>query len=107
MSTEDKSTNRKWIGLAHVYPLPGNTALGGSNRAYVGVVGLASNADIFVRLVIEKCHEYDFEVIEVEDIEVFKDRCAKFNVDPSTKDIVESLDDENPFSFLTFHAYKG
>jgi hypothetical protein len=107
MNTLNERAAHKWIGLAHVRPSLGNTALGNSAGAYVAAVGLADNADTFARLVSEKLHEYDFQVVEVEDIELFERRSAKYEVDPEVTNMAESLNTENPVALATFHAYKS
>ena len=96
---------QKWIGLAHVRPLPGNTVLGTSAGAYVAAVGLADNADTFAQLVNATLYEYKFQVVEVEDIELFEKRSAKYKVDPEVTSMVELLNTENPCVLATFHAY--
>jgi hypothetical protein len=106
MNTLNERPSHKWIGLAHVRPLPGNTTLGTSAGAYVAAVGLAENADTFECLLTAKLHEYDFQVVEVEDIELFEERSLKFNVDPQVTSIAESLNTESPVALGTFHAYK-
>lgn len=40
---------RRWIGLAHVRPVPGNQSLGEAKGAHTPVVGLAKNAEDSVR----------------------------------------------------------
>jgi hypothetical protein len=95
----------KWIGLAHVRPMPGNSALGGSTGAYVAVVGIADDVDAFARIVTAKLNEYDFQVIGIEDIEMFEKRSARCNVDADVTRMAASLNMENPIALATFHAY--
>ena len=86
--------------------MPGNTALGNSTGAYVAAIGLADDADAFVRIVTARLHDYDFQVVEIEDIEMFDKRSGRFKVDPEVTSMAASLDMENPIALATFHAYK-
>lgn len=86
--------------------MPGNTAIGNSTGAYVAAVGLADDVDAFVQIVTARLHDYDFQVVELEDIEMFDKRSARFKVDPEIASMAASLNMENPIALATFHAYK-
>lgn len=107
MNTPSKRAARKWIGLAHVRPLPGNTALGSSVGAYANVVGLADDPATFVRRVSARLREYDFRVVAIEDVELFEEQCARDRVTSEIISLAESLDAQQPIGLGTFHAYKS
>jgi hypothetical protein len=106
MNIRNDRPAHKWIGLAHVRPMSGNTALGSSTGAYVTAVGLANDADAFVRILTARLREYGFQVIEIEDIEMFEKRSARFKVDLEVTSMAASLDMENPVALATVHSYK-
>ncbi len=86
--------------------MAGNTTLGSSTGAYVAAVGLADDVDTFVRIVTARLFDYDFEVVDIEDIETFDRRSDRFKVDPEVTIMAASLNTDTSIALATFHAYK-
>jgi hypothetical protein len=96
-----------WIGLAHVRPLPGNDLLEGAIGAFVTVVALARSEDDFVSQASYKLQSYEFEIVEIEDIEPWKVRIEHFPVDEHIQGLVRSLGSDNRVLLGTFHEYEN
>ena len=105
MSTQIDNIRQCWIGLAHVKPKVGNSLLEGALGAFVPILALAEGIDLFISMSTMWLESYDFEVIEIEDIEPFKERLMKSDVEDDLKALVEGLTDENPIAIDTFQAY--
>jgi hypothetical protein len=109
MSTQRVKTSsgnyEAWIGLAHVRPQRGNDVLQGAMGAFVAVVALANSEDEFVNQVVKKLNSYDFDVIEIKDIELFRKRSESFNVDQEVSSLVNSLTSKSPIALHKFHSY--
>lgn len=60
-----------WIGLATVIPREGNNDLGNAKSAAVNVLNWAKSEDDFKKRVTQQLFEYDYDLIELEDVEIF------------------------------------
>jgi hypothetical protein len=96
-----------WIGLAHVRPLPGNDLLEGAMGAFVTVVALAYSQDDFLSQARSKLQSYEFEIVEIEDIEPWEVRTKHFPVDEHIQGLVRSLGSDNRVLLGTFHDYEN
>jgi hypothetical protein len=105
MNTQTNNKRQCWIGLAHVRPKVGNNLLEGARGAFVPILALADGIDDFVAITTTRLEAYDFEVIEIEDIEPFKDRLSKSDVEDEIKALAERLSDEDPVVMDAFQAY--
>jgi hypothetical protein len=108
MSMQDDKHNdsvEAWIGLAHVKPRRGNEILGTSSGAVVPVLALARDQADFVSKVIEKLESYDFDVVEIDDMESCSSRFEKCEISSEVKARAESLSKDNPVALHTFHTY--
>ena len=60
-----------WFGLVEVQPLKNNFDLQDASGAFVNVAYKATSKKHFVELIIETFKEYNFNVVEIEDIECY------------------------------------
>lgn len=95
-----------WIGLAHVKPRIGNDLLEGAAGAFVPVVAIAEDFDRFLSVVYNYLHKYQFEIIGVEDVELFREREEHDTVDEDIRDLVNRLTHEAPIALSMFEAYE-
>lgn len=96
-----------WIGLVHVRPRPENHLLSGAIGAFVPAVASAEDEDEFVSKVVDLLHEYQFDVLEVKDIEPLRQRLGHANVDPEVLHLAASLSAKNPVALSSFEAYEA
>ncbi len=94
-----------WIGLAHVKPKVGNNLLEGALGAFVPILALAYGIDDYVAMTTIRLESYDFDVIEIKDIEPFVDRLRKLDVEDEIKALAKRLTDEDPIVMDSFQAY--
>lgn len=52
-------------------------------------------------------NDFGFEVMEIEDIELFEDRCRAFPVSADVLEHASRLTPEEPMALGTVHAYKA
>lgn len=105
MNTKINKIKQKWIGLAHVKPKTGNNLLQGALGAFVPILALTTEIDDFVALTTTYLESFGFEVLEIEDIELFKDRLRNSDVEDVIIALAEELTDEDPIILDTFQAY--
>jgi len=95
----------KWIGLINVKPRPGNSALGNALGAFVASIALADGPEEYGRKVTEALNEYGFDVVQIEDVELFEDRVQKHSVTPDILELAAAVTQENPVALADFHSY--
>ncbi len=95
-----------WVGLAHVKPRRGNNLIGDAPGAFVPSVGLAQNQEDFLVAVVNLLHKYEFDVVEIEDIEALRNRELHGCIDPKVSQLAASLSPENPVGLGSFHTYQ-
>ncbi len=100
-----KSKKQKWIGLVHVKPKPNNDSLEGAKGAFVSAIALANDEMDFSGIVTDALNGYDFEVVAIEDIELFEKRIKKFPINQETIELAEKINEENFVEIGTFHSY--
>jgi hypothetical protein len=83
----------------------GNKLLEGALGAFVPILAVAKGIDDFISITTMKLESYDFDVIEIQDIEPFKDRVRKSDVEVHLKELSEKLTDEDPVAMDVFQAY--
>lgn len=98
--------NQKWIGLAHVRPWEGNTLLGNGIGAFVPVVGLANSSDELATLAATLLYHHEFEVIEVDDIELLSHRLQRHQVESDLLSIADELSEDNRVQLGAFQVYQ-
>ena len=94
-----------WIGLAHVKPNTGNASLQGAIGAFVPSLALANDADEYAGKVTSLLEEYDFEVLELEDIEPFEMRKKHTDVSIDVEKLASEINSDNPVLLDEFQAY--
>lgn len=94
-----------WIGLAHVKPNSGNTSLQDAIGAFVPSLALANNAEDFADKVTSLLEEYDFEVLELEDIEPLETREKHSKISIDIESLASEISNDNPVLLDEFQAY--
>ena len=94
-----------WIGTAHVTPRPGNDLLEGAAGAFVPIVALAEDMTEFVSMITTLLDSYEFEVVEVEDIQRFEERLSTSSVEDDIRELADGLTPSEPIGMDTFQAY--
>ncbi len=79
--------------------------LEGALGAFVPILALADGIDEFVSITTMRLESYDFDVIEIEDIELFEERLSKSDVEDEIKALADGLSDEDPVVMDFFQAY--
>lgn len=98
-------TMETWIGLAHVRPHEGNSLLQGGDGAFVPVVGLASDADELANFAATLLHHHEFEVVDVDDIELLSERLANHSVEDEILEVANKLDQHDRIGVGKFQIY--
>jgi peptidase E len=81
--------------------------LGRAGAAFVPAIALARSRDDFVSKVTAKLDTYDFEIVEIKDIEPCRTRFRRCAVSEEVIALAASLTENNPVALHTFHAYEG
>jgi hypothetical protein len=97
---------KRWIGLAQVKPKSGNKALGEAVGAFVASIALASSIDDYAALVTETLDRYGFDVLGIEDVELYETRLSKHSVAADVQELAEHINEDRPVGFATFHSFK-
>ena len=105
MNIQNDSQLQCWIGLAHVKPQSNNRLLGDASGAFVPVLALASGIENFISMATHFLDSCSFETIEINDVELYKDRLLHSTVCGEIKELRGSLSAENPISVDVFQAY--
>lgn len=106
MITGENRPSRRWIGLAHVQPMHGNTLLHEAKGAYVQVVGINHNIHDFAAAAAAYLFEYGFEVIGFDDVEDFDKKSKNSSISPCLAQLANSLHaNDKPIGLSTFHTY--
>jgi hypothetical protein len=101
-----QESKQKWIGLARVEPRPKNDALGKATGAFVASIALAGNSEDFVRKTTEALNNLGFDVLEIEDIELFENRAQRHAIAPDVLRLAEVVNEEMPVALAAFHSYQ-
>jgi hypothetical protein len=96
-----------WIGLAHLKPRLGEDFFEGAVGAFVIVVAIAEDFDDFVSTAMTYLQQQHFEVVEIEDIELFREREQHYSVDQEIRELVYGLKSESPVALDTFQVYES
>lgn len=95
-----------WIALAEVLQRPGTKPLGASNKgACVNVLGMAANSVAFRRRVEKALSAIDLILINLEDVEPFRQRAGKYQVASTLKELARLARMDGQIKFGTFHTY--
>jgi hypothetical protein len=79
--------------------------LRGSLGAFVNSVCLAQDEKDFASAVADLLSKYDFDVLEVKDIEPLHKRQSTYSVAPDLCELAAKLTIDNPIGLGSFHAY--
>ena len=85
--------------------MPGNDSLDGASGAFVQVLALATGIDDFVLKVEQYFGSCGFEIIEMDDVEPYKDRVQNWTVCDDIKKLSENLSEITPILLDVFQAY--
>jgi hypothetical protein len=92
-----------WIGTFTVVPNEGNNDLDGAKGAVVNAVGFADSVNEFVELSTQYLINSAFEVIEVEDVELF-DFKSKDN-SKSVLNMAKKVKQDKSIELDTFYTF--
>ena len=97
---------QKWIGLARVEPRSNNDALGKATGAFVASIALAENVEDFAQKTTEALNNLEFDVVEIEDVELFEKRAQRHAIAPDVLKLAEGVNEEKPVALAAFHSYQ-
>lgn len=101
-----KHTLKLWIGLAEVVQKNRETPLGSIDKAAcVNVVGMAFDPADFSKRTAEALSEAEFDMINLEDVEVFSERLNTHEVDEGLQELGREAEIDGQMKFGTFHTY--
>ena len=104
-NTPSSGKTEVWIGLAHVKPREGNDALEGAIGAFVPVLALAAGVEEFVSRATTFLSGLRFDVIEMDDIQLFNERLRAKKVQKAVRKLAKRLTAAEPVVMDTFQAY--
>lgn len=95
-----------WLAIIEVEPINDNMDLGEAKGAFVNVAYKASSKKAFIKAVKESFAEYDFKVLEIDEVER-GDQITIDNPDNAEKlKLLKELQSESPFTWGDFHTYE-
>lgn len=89
-----------------VKPKPGNKTLGEAVGAFVASIALASSVDDFAAAVTETLDRYGFDVLGIEDVELYEARLSKHPMASDVQELAERINEDRPVGLATFHSFK-
>ena len=105
-SSDKQQCHQMWIGLVNVRPKAGNAALGNALGAFVASIALAKGPGDYGQKVTEVLNQYGFDIVHIDDVELFEDRMHKHLVTPNILQLAAGVTQENPVALADFHSYK-
>ncbi len=98
--------NNIWFALVNVEVINGNNDLDDSEGAYVNVACVAENEKTFTSKVLEHFTKYDFQVLEIENIERFSIMNIRNHKTSEKLDLIKELEiSKQDIVWGTFHTY--
>ena len=94
-----------WIGMLHVTPAPGNSALGDCCGAYVIAAARAANGDAFRQRVTEAMDGAGFKIAGFEDEEPFSQRKATATPTPEVRVLGYEAERSGEVEWGDFYTY--
>lgn len=93
------------IAMLTVKPMKGNSDLGNAVGATVNVLLLTENFETYKQEVVARMNDFGYEVIEIEDVEIFDpaDKCGSKDLRKKAK----LLTSENPLLWGTFYTFES
>lgn len=107
MNTQNKmKEDNVWLALVEVETINNNIDLGDASGAFVNVAYRASSKEEFISSIVNSFNEYDFNVLEIDDIESY-DQIQVDNPENSEKiSLVKKITDESlEFTWGDFHTF--
>ena len=96
-----------WIGLAHVKPKSNKVSLlDGAIGAFFSGLVLARDKKDYITKLTKFIEGEGFDIIEVEDVEPFKEYEKKYNPKKEIYKLVETLNGETSIAVSTFDTYE-
>jgi len=105
MNTQNEIKKEIWIGLAHVKPKQGNDALQGAKGAFAPILSMATDVNSFISTATSFLNAHGFEVIEMEDVQIFEERCRDADVDEELMTLAQNLSETDPVQIDIFQSY--
>jgi hypothetical protein len=96
-----------WIAVVGVLPMTHDTCLGLAKGAYVNALAYVSTAAEYERAVTTAFRELDLHVFELEDVEPFRERSAKYVLDKSIRALAKRTHRTHAVMFDEFHVFKS
>jgi hypothetical protein len=94
-----------WIGLVNVLSMPNNEKLPETKGAYVTVLMQALGGKDFCDLIKAELLSYNYYVIEIEDIEKFNIRKAKYILSDELLSLASETKRTGKIGLCNFHTY--
>lgn len=98
--------SKVWIGLANVKPTENNFSFSHTKRAFVNILCMAKNKEEYIENVSLALKEIDFELIEIDDVEMLDARKDLYNVPEEILLKEKKIRKEGGVDFGNFHTYE-
>ena len=94
-----------WVALAQVRRIPGRGALMDRNEAYVNVAAPATSLEQFMQAVSSAAEDIGFQVMEIEDQELYEQRRQEGGIPPEIQAIANQASRTNQVAFGSFFTW--
>ena len=98
--------SHKWIGLAEIHQRSGVTTLGRNRGAFVTAVSMAPDEEQFVATLRSAFLDMGFELMSVDEIELYSRRSAHHQIDERIRRDADLLDQDSRVVIGTFHTFR-
>ncbi len=110
MSFQNDKSVQVWIGLVHVKPKLNKAYLldGAIGAFFSGLVLAKTKEDYFIKLTkfLEENELGDLDIVEIDELELFKEYEKKYTVPKEVRRLVANLGKEAPVMVTTFDTYE-
>ena len=94
-----------WVGLVEVKPTPENEECYGAPGGFVNALALAGSESEYTALVSGYLKSANFDVVDILDLETFRDRLEYGFADDEIKALSETLDQNNRVALDDVHLF--
>jgi len=94
-----------WIGLAKIVPHAENNQLGDAKGAFVNVLACVEDQASYCSAVRNALKDYEFDVLSIEDIDVFSERLKTHKVSENLVTLSEEVNTSGNVRFGTFYSF--
>jgi hypothetical protein len=102
----DISNRIPWIGLAHVRPIAGSSALGSDGKgAYANILALAESEQEYREIIASEMNDEGLYVVDFQDIATVEQYEIEGRIGEELADLISALTPEWPIQYKTFHRY--